>query len=64
VDTGESVLLSKHLGELTAAGKRKLLLNVVNLSRNDSIIAEIHVARKRCGGKLKVLSTGGRVLMC
>ena len=66
VDTGESVLLSKYLRELTAAGKRKLLLNLVNLSRIDSsgvsIIVEIYVSIKRRGGELKLLSPRGRVL--
>jgi anti-sigma B factor antagonist len=65
VDTGESVLLSKYLRELTA-GERKLLLNLVNLSRIDSsgvsIIVEMYVSIKRRGGELKLLSPRGRVL--
>jgi anti-anti-sigma factor len=66
VDVGESELLSKHLRDLIAAGKRKLLLNLANLSRIDSsgvsIIVEMYVSVKRGGGELKLLSPRGRVL--
>lgn len=65
MDTGESELLSKHLRELTATGKRKLLLNLANLSQIDSsgvsIIVEMCVSLKRTGGALKLLSPRGRV---
>lgn len=66
IDGGESELLSKHLRDLTATGKRKLLLNLVNLSQIDSsavsIIVEMYVFLKRCGGELKLLCPQGRVL--
>jgi anti-sigma B factor antagonist len=66
VASGESELLSKHLRELTATGKRKLLLNLANLLHIDSsgvgIIVETYVSLKRCGGDLKLLSPRGRVL--
>jgi anti-sigma B factor antagonist len=65
IDGGESELLSKHLRDLTATGKRKLLLNLVNLSHIDSsgvgIIVEMYVSLKRIGGDLKLLSPRGRV---
>jgi anti-anti-sigma factor len=65
MDTGESELLSKHLREMTATGKRKLLLNLANLSQIDSsgvsIIVEMCVSLKRTGGALKLLSPRGRV---
>ena len=66
IDGGESELLSKHLRNLIAKGKRKLLLNLLNLSRIDSsgvsIIVEMFVSLKRSGGELKLLSPRGRVL--
>jgi anti-anti-sigma factor len=66
IDAGESELLSKHLRDLTATGKRKLLLNLVNLSHIDSsdvsIIVEMYVSVKRSAGELKLLSPRGRVL--
>ena len=66
IDAGESELLSEHLRDLTATGKRKLLLNLVNLSHIDSsgvsIIVEMYVAVKRSDGELKLLSPRGRVL--
>lgn len=66
IDGGESELLSKHLRDLAATGKRKLLLNLMNLSQIDSsgvsIIVEMCVSLKRSGGELKLLSTRGRVL--
>jgi anti-anti-sigma factor len=58
IDGGESELLSKHLRDLTASGKRKLLLNLMNLSQIDSsgvsIIVEMYVSLKRSGGELKL----------
>ena len=66
IDGGESELLSKHLRDLTATGKRKLLLNLLHLSQIDSsgigIIVEMFVSLKRSGGELKLLSPRGRVL--
>ena len=66
IDGGESELLSKHLRNLIAKGKRKLLLNLLNLSQIDSsgvsIIVEMFVSLKRSGGELKLLSPRGRVL--
>ena len=66
VDAGESELLSKYLRGLTATCKPKLLLNLASLSRIDSsgvsIIVEMYVSVKRCGGELKLLSPRGRVL--
>lgn len=66
IDAGESELLSKQLRDLTATGKRKLLLNQVNLSHIDSsgvsIIVEIYVSVKRSDRELKLLSPRGRVL--
>lgn len=66
IDGGESELLSKYLRNLIAKGKRKLLLNLLNLSQIDSsgvsIIVEMFVSLKRSGGELKLLSPRGRVL--
>jgi anti-sigma B factor antagonist len=66
IDGGESELLSKHLRDLAAIGKRKLLLNLVNLVQMDSsgvgIIVEMFVSLRRNGGELKLLSPCGRVL--
>ena len=66
IDTGESESLSKHLRDLTVSGKRKLLLNLLNLSQIDSsgvsIIIEMYVSLKRRGGELKLLAPRGRVL--
>jgi anti-anti-sigma factor len=65
IDSGESELLSKHLRDLAATGKRKFLLNLMNLSHIDSsgvsIIVEMYVSLKRIGGELKLLSPRGRV---
>jgi anti-anti-sigma factor len=66
IDGGESELLSKHQRDLTASGKRKLLLRLMNRSQIDSsgvsIIVEMYVSLKRSGGELKLLSPRGRVL--
>lgn len=66
IDAGESELFSKHLRELLAKSKCKLLLNLENLTHVDSsgvgIIVETYVALKRLGGELKLLSPRGRVL--
>jgi anti-sigma B factor antagonist len=63
---GESELLSEHLRDLTANGKRKMLLNLVNLTQVDSsgvsVIVETYVSLKRQGGELKLLAPCGRVL--
>lgn len=66
VDAGESDLLGKCLRDLVANGKRKFLLNLVNLSQVDSsgvgILVEAYVSLKRRGGELKLLSPSPRVL--
>jgi anti-anti-sigma factor len=66
IDGGESELLSKHLRDLASSGKRKLLLNLMNLSQMDSsgvsIIVESFISLRRTGGELKLLSPRGRVL--
>ena len=63
---GESELLGKHLRDLAANGKRKLLLNLTNLTQMDSsgigIIVEMYVCLKRRNGELKLLCPSGRVL--
>jgi anti-sigma B factor antagonist len=59
-------LLSKHLRNLVAKSKCKLLFNLEGLTQVDSsgvsIIVETYVSLKRCGGELKLLRPGGRVL--
>jgi len=66
IDGGETELLSKHLRDLAAQGKRKLLLNLVKLSKIDSsgvsVIVEMCVSLKRKAGELKLLAPRGRVL--
>jgi anti-sigma B factor antagonist len=66
IDGGESELLSKHLQKLVVNGRRKLLLNLVNLTQVDSsgvsIIVGTHVSVTRQGGDLKLLCPRGRVL--
>ena len=66
IDGGESELLSKRLRDLAVNGKRKLLLNLVNLAQMDSsgigIIVETFVSLKRQNGELKLLCPRGRVL--
>jgi anti-anti-sigma factor len=61
----ESGPLSKHLRDLAAQGKHKLLLNLADLSQVDSCgvnaIVETFVSLKRQGGELKLLSPRGRV---
>ena len=64
---GESELLNQRLHDLAANGKRKLLLNLANLSQVDSsgvrVIVEMYVYLERGGcGELKLLSPRGRVL--
>jgi anti-anti-sigma factor len=66
IDDGGSELFSKHLRTLVAKSKRKLLLNLENLTQVDSsgvsIIVETFVSLKRFGGELKLLCPRGRVL--
>jgi anti-anti-sigma factor len=66
IDGGESESLSKRLRELIVSGKRKLLLNLLNLSQIDSsgvsVIIEMYISIKRGGGELKLLAPRGRVL--
>ena len=62
---GESEVLSKRLLDLDVTGKRKLLLNLKNLSVIDSsgvgIVVQMYISLKRGGGELKLLAQG-RVL--
>jgi len=62
---GESEALSKRLLDLDVTGKRKLLLNLKNLSVIDSsgvgIVVQMYISLKRGGGELKLLAQG-RVL--
>ena len=66
IDDGESELLSKHLRALAAKGKRKLLLNLSNLTMVDSsgvsVIVEMYVFLDRLCGELKLLGPCDRVL--
>ena len=66
IDGGESELLSSLLKGLVANGVRKLLLNLVNLTRVDTsgvgIIVETYVSLKRQRGELKLVCPRGRVL--
>jgi anti-anti-sigma factor len=66
IGDGESELFSKHLRSLVAKSKRKLLLNLKDLTQVDSsgvgIIVEAYVSLKRRGGELKLLCPVGRVL--
>jgi anti-anti-sigma factor len=63
---GEHGLFDKYLRGLVAGSKRKLLLNLENLTQIDSsgvgIIVETYVSLKRLDGELKLLSPRGRVL--
>lgn len=66
VNGGESESFSKHLRNLVADGKRRLLLNLKDLTQVDSsgvsVIVETFVSLKRLGGELRLLSPHGRVL--
>jgi anti-anti-sigma factor len=66
MDHGESALFGKYLRDLVAKSKRKVLLNLENLTHLDSsgvsIIVEAYVSLKRLDGDLKLLSPRGRVL--
>jgi anti-sigma B factor antagonist len=66
IDASEGELLSKRLRALTDNGKRKLLLNLANLSQMDSTgisaIVESHICLQRQDGELKLLGPRGRVL--
>jgi len=59
-------LLSSNLQELVADGKRKLLLNLTDLTQIDSsglgIIVRSYVSLRQKGGDLKLLCPWGRVL--
>jgi len=61
----ESDLLSRHLRDLAANSKHKLLLNLADLSQVDSagvsVIIETYVSLERQAGELKLLSPRGRV---
>jgi anti-anti-sigma factor len=66
MDHGESALFGKYLRDLVAKSKRKVLINLENLTHLDSsgvsIIVEAYVSLKRLDGDLKLLSPRGRVL--
>jgi len=66
IDASESELLSKRLRALTDYGKRKVLLNLANLTKMDSTgisaIVESYLCVKHQKGALKLLSPRGRVL--
>lgn len=59
---GESETLSKRLRDLDVTGKRKLLLNLKNLSLIDSsgvgIVVQTYISLKRSGGELKLIAQG------
>ena len=59
-------LLSSNLQKLVADGKRKLLLNLTELTQIDSsglgIIVRSYVSLRQKGGDLKLLCPWGRVL--
>jgi anti-sigma B factor antagonist len=66
ISGGESQLLSSHIQKLVADGKRKLLLNLTDLTQVDStgvsIIARTYVSLRGQGGDLRLLRPGGHVL--
>jgi anti-anti-sigma factor len=66
IDASEGELLNMRLRALTDNGKRKLLLNLANLTQMDSTgisaIVESHVCLQRQDGELKLLGPRGRVL--
>jgi len=66
INGGESELLSHYLQKLIAAGARKLLLNLAELTQVDSsgvsIIVATYNSLKRQGGDLRLLHLSGRVL--
>jgi anti-anti-sigma factor len=66
MDASEGELLSKRLRALTDNGKRKLLLNLANLTQMDSTgisaILESHICLQRQDGELKLLGPRARVL--
>jgi anti-anti-sigma factor len=66
IDDGETDLLTRQLHDLVARGKRKLLLNLVDLTQVDttgiSVIVESYLCLQRQNGELKLLGPRGRVL--
>ena len=66
IDDGETELMSRQLRDLVSRGRRKLLLNLADLTQVDttgiSSIVEAYLCLKRHGGELKLLSPCGRVL--
>jgi anti-anti-sigma factor len=68
ISGGESQLLSSQIQKLVADGKRKLLLNLTDLTQVDSIstgvsiIARTYVSLRGQGGDLRLLRPGGHVL--
>ena len=63
---GESDLLKSQIQKLVADGKRKLLLNLTDLTHVDStgisIIARTYVSLRGQGGDLKLLRPAGHVM--
>ena len=63
----ENELLSRHLQQLVAAGVRKLLLNLADLTQVDSsavsTIVGTYASLRRESGDLKLLHPCGRVLV-
>ena len=65
IDASEGELLSMRLRALTDNGKRKLLLNLANLTQMATgirVIVESHVCLRRQHDELKLLGPRGRVL--
>lgn len=64
--SGESEPLRGNLRDLIAAGKRKLLLNLTNVTQLDTsgvgVIVQTYVSLRRRDGDLKLLGVGGQVL--
>lgn len=63
---GESERLGKRLKELVAAGERKILLNMAEVTQIDSsgvsVIVEACILLRRRGGDLRLVRPAGRVL--
>jgi len=66
IDESEGELLSKRVHALTDNGKRKLLVNLTNLTQVDSTgisaLVESYLYLQRQDGELKLLNPRGRVL--
>lgn len=66
LDEGESELLRSNLERLVAAGVRRVLLNLADVTQLDSsgvsCIVRTHLSLRGQGGELKLLHPGGHVL--